>query len=213
MLVKICGIQTVSAAKTAVDAGADFIGFVFAESSRKITPQAANKIAEQLPEKIKKVGVFVNESPETMKDIAHFVGLDFLQLHGEETAAVAEQLPYRIIKAFGANSIRLKEIHSYPCDYYLIDSPRGKYRGGTGEPFDWQLLLDFGIDTRKLILAGGLSAENVSEAISIVKPIGVDVSSGVETDGKKDLRKIIHFINQVKTSGEDERIDNLYNAR
>lgn len=213
MLVKICGIQTLSAANAAANAEADFIGFVFAESSRQVTPQVAKEIAEQLPGKIKKVGVFVNESPEKMKDIANFVGLDFLQLHGEESATVAEQLPYRIIKAFGANSINREEIHSYPCDYYLIDSPRGKYRGGTGKPFNWHRLLDYRVDSRKLILAGGLTVDNVSEAISIVKPIGVDVSSGVETDGKKDSGKMTQFINRAKTSGKDERIDNLYNAR
>lgn len=213
MLVKICGIQTLEVAKAAVQGGADFIGFVFADSRRKIAPEIAREIANELPKQVKKVGVFVNETVEKMTEIANMVGLDFLQLHGNEPASVAEKLPLPVIKAFSADSISPSEIRSYPCEYYLIDSPKGKYHGGTGKTFDWKMAKDFELDHRKLILAGGLTPENVRKAITVVGPVGVDVSSGVETDGKKDTEKIYGFIKQAKSTGKDEFIDNLYNAR
>ncbi|KIO66852.1 Phosphoribosylanthranilate isomerase [Caldibacillus thermoamylovorans] len=213
MLVKICGIQTLEAARTAVQGGADFIGFVFADSRRKITPETALEIANALPKQVKKVGVFVNETVEKMTEIANMVGLDFLQLHGNEPASVAEKLSLPVIKAYSADLINHSEIRSYPCDYYLIDSPKGKYHGGTGKTFDWKIAKDFELDRRKLILAGGLTPDNVREAITVVGPVGVDVSSGVETDGKKDTEKIREFIKQAKSTGKDESIDNLYNAR
>lgn len=198
MQVKICGIRTKEAAEAAVQAGADFIGFVFAESKRKITPERAAEIARGLPKEVKKVGVFVNEQPKRMIEIAYQVGLDFLQLHGDESEDVARELPFKIIKAFPAEPANLKNIQKYPCEYYLIDSPRGKYHGGSGKTFDWNLINELDLDNSKLILAGGLTAENVRHAIDVVNPIGVDVSSGVETNGEKDLMKIKQFIKKAK---------------
>lgn len=210
MLVKICGIKTVHAAQVVTEAGADFIGFVFADSKRKVTPELAAIIAKTLPSTIKKVGVFVNESVENMIAIAKQVGLDYIQLHGDEEAIIAEQLPYPIIKAFSAN--QLNGIHSYPCDFYLIDSPKGKYRGGTGKTFNWDVIRELDIDPDKVILAGGLSPENIKDAIYIVQPAGVDVSSGVETNNEKDDKKIIQFVKNAKSKGKDESIDNIYHA-
>lgn len=198
MLVKICGIQTIEAAWAVVEGGADFIGFVFAESRRKVDPKAAQEIVRCLPDRIKKVGVFVNESIERMIEIAETVGLDYLQLHGDEPASLAEKLPYPIIKAFPADMEKIIEMKDYPCEYYLIDSPSGKVYGGTGKTFDWNILKNIGLDHQKLFLAGGLTPENVQEAMEIVSPIGVDVSSGVETAGKKDVEKIYQFIKQAK---------------
>lgn len=198
MLVKICGIQTMEAAETAVDHGADFIGFVFAESKRRITPEAAAKISKNLPNTAKKVGVFVNESLENMLDIAEKVGLDVIQLHGDEPSEIARNLPYEIIKAFPATREKQAEIQNYPCDYYLLDTPTIKQRGGTGRTFDWSIIAELNLDHRKLFLAGGLTPENVETAVKHTNPLAVDVSSGVETNGEKDHVKIKQFINHAK---------------
>ncbi|PAV30544.1 phosphoribosylanthranilate isomerase [Virgibacillus profundi] len=212
MIVKICGIKNKEAASTAAKAGADLIGFVFAGGKRQITPEDAAEIAETLPSSVQKVGVFVNETPEKMQEIAELVGLDFIQLHGDEPHEVAESLPYKIIKAFPVHPERLKDIQGYPCDYYLLDSPFGKNRGGNGTTFDWNLTEKLSLDPSKILLAGGLSQENVTEAIKLVMPAGVDVSSGVETNGVKDLTKIKRFTETVRSTGKDETIDNIYNA-
>ncbi|MGM8365453.1 phosphoribosylanthranilate isomerase [Virgibacillus sp. W0181] len=198
MLVKICGIQTIEAGTTAVEAGADFIGFVFAPSSRRLSPFQAAGIAHSLPSSVKKVGVFVNEQVETILTIAETVKLDYIQLHGDEAAEIAEVLPYPIIKAFSIDEAIHEQIDQYPCDYYLIDSPARKYRGGSGKTFDWEKMLTLPIDRKKILLAGGLTAENIQEAIEVVKPAGVDVSSGVETDGVKDNTKIRQFLSLAK---------------
>ena len=198
MLVKTCGIMTKEAADTAVQAGADFIGFVFAPSKRYLTPEQAADIASIVPSSVKKIGVFVNETAETITSIAEKVGLDYVQLHGDETAEFAEQLPYRVIKAFPATQESFAKLKDYPCDYYLIDSPFGANRGGNGTAFDWTVLKELNLDSNKLFLAGGLTSENVQQAIRLTEPIGVDVSSGIETDGSKDLSKIKNFILNAK---------------
>ncbi|WP_404451046.1 phosphoribosylanthranilate isomerase [Virgibacillus necropolis] len=198
MLVKTCGIMTSEAAETAVQAGADFIGFVFAPSKRSITPELAAEITSIVPSSVKKVGVFVNETVETIISIAEKVGLDFIQLHGDEVAEFSEQLPYPVIKAFPATKANLSKIKEFPCDYYLIDSPYGANRGGNGTVFDWTVLKELNLDSNKLILAGGLTPDNVQQAINLAGPIAVDVSSGIETNGSKDLSKIKKFISQVK---------------
>lgn len=197
MLVKICGITTLTAAHEAVKAGADWVGFVFAPSKRRISGYHAKSIIETLPSSVQTVGVFVNEQAEVINEMAEDIGLDVIQLHGDETPDVAKQLPYPIIKAFSIDHINKCDIQSYPCDYYLIDSPRTTFYGGSGQSFDWELLQQWSLDKSKMILAGGLTAKNVQHAIRIVRPLGVDVSSGVETDGFKDADKIKQFIQQV----------------
>ncbi|QQZ08566.1 phosphoribosylanthranilate isomerase [Heyndrickxia vini] len=196
MKVKICGITNMESARVAVDAGADFLGFVFAESRRKISPAVAKQIADQVPTHVKKVGVFVNESPEIINEISQYVGLDFIQLHGDETPEIASSLNRPIIKAW---SIQDKiDPTTFSCKYYLIDSPKGAYRGGNGIAFDWSLLQNLPIQKEKLILAGGLNAENVASAIHSVHPAIIDVSSGVETNGQKDPIKIDAFVKIAK---------------
>lgn len=197
MFVKICGITTEEAAQAAAEAGADLIGFVFTESKREISPVAAAAIASRLPASVQTVGVFVNEEPAVMEQIASQVGLDFLQLHGEEPPHVAKSLSAKVIKAFPAEKARLENVHTYPCDYFLIDTPSIN-RGGSGKTFDWSLLQESGIDRERLLLAGGLHPENVREAVEAVNPFAVDVSSGVETAGKKDPEKMKAFIEQAK---------------
>jgi len=199
MLVKICGIQSPAHALAAVEAGVDLLGFVFAPSKRQVTAAQAQAIITTLPNTVKTVGVFVNETPERMQEIAEIAGLDYIQLHGDEDAAVAEALPYPIIKAFPVTKETLQIIQDFPADYYILDSPIGNNRGGNGTAFDWDLAKDLPIDRQKIVLAGGLIPENVQEAIDRLSPVGVDVSSGVETAGKKDPDKIRQFIHQAKT--------------
>lgn len=197
--VKICGLMNKEAVQTAADAGADFIGFVFAKSKRRVTIEQAKELASFVPPHVKKVGVFVNEEQDTLKEIAHEVGLDYVQLHGDETPDFVNDLPFPVIKAFQVQSKEdLEQLESYQCDYYLLDSPAGKYRGGTGEIFDWSLAKSYNFLNKKVLLAGGLTTENVGQAIQEVAPAGVDVSSGVETNGEKDLEKIKQFISAAK---------------
>lgn len=199
MLAKICGITTIEAGLKAAESGADFIGFVFAKSKRQVTKQQARVIAEKLPVNVKKVGVFVNEDLATIQDIAKTVELDYVQLHGDESADFCKSVGYPIIKAFQIREqADVDELANYKCDYFLLDSPAGKYRGGNGETFNWSLVKDLADLEGKVLLAGGLHAGNVAEAIKEVKPAGIDVSSGVETNGIKDNDKIKAFIHEVK---------------
>ncbi|WP_226037168.1 phosphoribosylanthranilate isomerase [Aquibacillus saliphilus] len=199
MKVKICGITTEAAAQQAVQSGADFIGFVFADSKRKIDGRDAKRIAETIPATVKKVGVFVNEQAQKVNQLADDVGLDYVQLHGDETPEFCKQISYPIIKAFQiTSSSDLEKLVNYSCDYYLLDSPAGKYRGGNGETFNWNLVKDLPNIGQKVILAGGLHVDNIRQAITEVGPDGVDVSSGVETEGIKDLEKIATFITEAK---------------
>ncbi|MEH7013588.1 phosphoribosylanthranilate isomerase [Neobacillus niacini] len=201
MKVKICGITDLTTAIAAVDYGADAIGFVFAESKRKISVKKAKDIVAHLPEEVLKIGVFVNETKEKMEEIASSVGLTHVQLHGDETPAFSESLSFPVIKAVSIyDDQSLKAIESYSCEYVLLDGPKGKYRGGNGLSFDWNSFSANDLRDKKVILAGGLHEENVEDAIKLINPFMVDVSSGVETEGKKDLNKIQSFINKAKGS-------------
>ncbi|MEK4423950.1 phosphoribosylanthranilate isomerase [Solibacillus sp. FSL K6-1523] len=197
--VKICGLKTSEHVEAAVQAGADFIGFMFAPSKRRITLEEAMDFATRIPKEVKKVGVFVNETPETIVQIAQQVGLDYIQYHGDEKQEMIAQIGLPAIKAF---SIRSKEdairAAKYNVDFYLFDAPGTNYRGGSGNSFDWTLLDDVNIPLEKVILAGGLNAENVGLAIALVEPFAVDVSSGVEVDGQKDVDAITTFIEKAK---------------
>lgn len=202
MLVKICGVTNVSAALVASQAGADMIGFVFAKSKRKVTIQQAKDISAVLPRQLKKVGVFVDAPLEDVEQITRMVGLDNVQLHGSESPAYCEKISVPVIKAFQIKDIAdLQQVTNYRCAYYLLDSPKGQYQGGNGKRFDWKLtkfLPDSPDVHDKIILAGGLDCGNVKQAMKVVNPIGVDVSSGVETNGNKDSNKIASFIKEVK---------------
>jgi phosphoribosylanthranilate isomerase len=201
MKVKICGITDLTTAIAAVDYGADAIGFVFAESKRKISVIKAKELISHLPKEVLKVGVFVNESKDKIEEIASTVGLTHVQLHGDETQAFSESLSFPVIKAIGMHDNQsLKQLENYPCEYVLLDGPKGKYRGGNGLSFDWNSISPLDLKGKKVILAGGLHEENVEEAIKLIQPYMIDVSSGVETDGKKDLNKIQTFINKAKGS-------------
>lgn len=194
MLIKICGITTVETALSVARSGANMIGFVFAPSKREISPSGAAEISEKLPNSLKRVGVFVNETKENIMAIAEVVGLDYIQLHGDEPASFARNLPLPIIKAFSIDELEEMESLEYPCEFMLVDSPGTTHRGGSGYVFDWDRLLALNIDRQKLILAGGLAIHNVQEAITAINPAGIDVSSGVETNGAKDSNKIWQFV-------------------
>lgn len=185
----------------AIEYGADAIGFVFAESKRKITPERAKEISIRVPKDTLKIGVFVNESKEEIERIAEIAGLTHIQLHGDESAKFCQSFSIPVIKAFSIESNQnLEEIECFPCDYLLLDGPKGKYRGGNGSSFEWAKIDSRIFKGRKVILAGGLTIENVSEGISVINPDMVDVSSGVETDGVKDIEKIKLFIQQAKSA-------------
>jgi phosphoribosylanthranilate isomerase len=201
MKVKICGITDLTTAIAAIDYGADAIGFVFAESKRKISVTKAKEIVSHLPKEIFKVGVFVNESSEKIEQIASSVGLTHVQLHGDESPSFSESLTYPVIKAISIHDENsVDAIEHYSCDFVLLDGPKGVFRGGNGLSFDWKSISAKNLKDTKVILAGGLHEENVEEAIKLIKPYMVDVSSGVETEGKKDLSKIQSFINKAKGS-------------
>ncbi|MDA2701485.1 phosphoribosylanthranilate isomerase [Bacillus cereus] len=200
MKVKICGITDVETAKSACEYGADALGFVFAESKRKITPKRAEEIIQELPANVLKIGVFVNESVEVIQKIADKCGLTHVQLHGDEDNYQIRRLNIPSIKSLGVTSESdMKNAQRYETDYILFDSPKEKFHGGNGKTFSWELLGHMPKELRKkTILAGGLNALNIEEAIRTVRPYMVDVSSGVETEGKKDVEKIKQFIIKAK---------------
>jgi phosphoribosylanthranilate isomerase len=201
MKVKICGITDLDTARIAVKHGADALGFVFTHSKREISPDAAREIIKQLPEEVDKVGVFVNETVERVKEIVEISGINMVQLHGDETPSDCSSFGVPVIKSFSIGSVEdLINVQEYATDFVLFDSPRGQYHGGNGKLFDWRLLENIENIGNKLILAGGLTVKNVGEAVRTVQPHMVDVSSGVESDGKKDHEKIKKFIEKAKNA-------------
>jgi len=200
VLVKICGITDLEGALAAVAAGADALGFNFWRPGRRyISPARAAEIIAALPASVWKVGVFVDEEPATVLRIARQAGVGVLQLHGAERPEYLDSLaPYSRWKAFRVDdSFRPEELARYRADAFLLDSA-GQTPGGTGLAFDWERALaakQFG----RVILAGGLTPENVGEAVRCVAPWGVDVASGVESSpGKKDPRRIEHFVRAAR---------------
>ena len=198
--VKICGITTLDDARMAVDAGADALGFVFYDKSpRCINPVAAANIIAKLPPFIQTVGLFVNEEIGQINWTADFCGLDVVQLHGDETPEDCQDVNRRVIKAFRIqNIVSIDPLKKYQVSGYLLDAWSPDAFGGTGRTFNWEVAAaarQYG----RIILAGGLSPDNVAEALQVVKPYAVDVSSGVESaPGKKDAEKVKMFIKRAK---------------
>lgn len=220
--VKICGMTNLDDAFAAAEAGADAIGFLFAPSKRQITPEAAKEIVHKLPKTLDKVGVFANESAQAIEDIAAEVGLTAVQLHGDESPEFARTLfrhggqrsraQMRVFKTLhvtsGIESIA-REFLTVKCvDGFLLDSvvhnaETGETeRGGTGQVFDWQGANQFlpGMQREtRIIVAGGLSVQNVSDAVRMLQPWGVDVCSGVESaPRKKDWQKLRAFVTAAR---------------
>ena len=206
MFVKICGTTSEEDALLAVALGADAVGFIFAPSKRQVAPSVVHDIVRRLPPEIITIGVFRNELPQRVAKIAQECGLRGVQLHGRETPDqthwLKERLPV-VIKAYVAGDPALRHAEEHGADAILIDSPSPEGGGGTGKVFDWRLAED--APTRiPLLLAGGLTHENVADAIEKVHPFGVDLCTGVEKEpGIKDPRKLRLFIAAAKATEPD----------
>jgi phosphoribosylanthranilate isomerase len=198
--VKICGITGRDDALHATACGADALGFVFyAGSPRCVTAETVAKISAELPPFVSRVGLFVNEAPERIRAVAETCGLDVLQLHGDEAPQACLLPPYRVVK--GVRPQRgddLAGLPDYPVAALLVDAAVPGQFGGTGQRADWPVAAQLAARHR-VILAGGLTPENVAEAVRQVRPYAVDVSSGVESaPGKKDPEKVARFIRNAK---------------
>jgi phosphoribosylanthranilate isomerase len=193
VFVKICGITSEEDALLAVAMGADAVGFVFAPSPRQVAAGLVREIVRRLPPEVLTVGVFRDESAQRVVDVVNGAGMRAAQLHGletaEQTAWVRKRVPF-VIKAFAAGDPALDRADDFGADAILVDS----HAPGSGEVFDWSLAEGAPLN-RRVILAGGLTPDNVAEAIEAVRPWGVDVSTGVETaPGHKDARKVREFV-------------------
>lgn len=199
MWIKICGLSTPEAVKTAVENGASHIGFVFAKSRRQVTPEQARQLSKDVPKSVKKVGLFVNAGLDEIAQTIKTAGLDMVQLHGDENVAFANQISVPVIKAFGIKNGQLpSDMAAFKHHVILLDAPPAQFAGGSGQQFDWEKVELSALAGYQFFVAGGLTPDNVSKAIAIFQPTGVDVSSGVETDGVKDVEKIRLFITNSK---------------
>jgi phosphoribosylanthranilate isomerase len=182
--IKICGITNIDDARAAVAAGADALGFNFyTPSPRYIAPPTAREIVEQLPSSILTVGVFVNEeTPESVKKIASEAGVTAFQLHGDESPAYCRELSDRyVIKTLTVSGdFDIEMVQHYDVKAIMLDTRDNNLRGGTGRVFDWSVAIEVNKVAAKLFLAGGLSPENISEAIELVRPYAVDACSALE---------------------------------
>ncbi len=199
-IVKICGITSETDAMLAVGLGADALGFIFAPSPRQMTPRTVADIIKRLPEHVVTVGVFRDESPRRVVEIANTIGLGAVQLHGHESIKDTRWVTQRVrtaIKAFSAGEPAVGRFKEFGCAYLLIDSQNP----GSGEVFDWRLAEGV-VDHGRLFVSGGLHAGNVAQAIRRLHPFGVDVDSGVEqAPGEKDPKKLAAFIRTAKKAG------------
>ena len=203
--VKICGITNLEDARHSIACGADALGFNFYDKSpRYISTDMAKRIIEQLPDTIEIVGVFVNEKTDRIVEIADAARLDMIQLHGDETpeftSAVAVKTGLPVIKAFRVSpDFTVNDSVDYGTDAILLDAFSADQHGGTGKIFNWNVAREVSESGRKLYLAGGLSAENVRDAIRAVRPFAVDACSLLEREpGRKDHDKVAAFVAAVK---------------
>jgi phosphoribosylanthranilate isomerase len=200
--VKICGITNLADAQAAVEAGADALGFIFYEKSpRFVSLKTAAEISKQLPPFIMRAGVFVDAPEDFVLRAIGECGLTLLQFHGDEPPEFCTQFGLMSMKAFRIRDAEsLKKIPDYQTDAYLLDAFSSTTLGGTGERFDWDLAVAAQKFGKPVFLAGGLTPENVADAVRKVRPFGVDVSSGVESaPGKKDHAKVKAFIAAAKS--------------
>ncbi len=199
MLIKICGITNLEDALMCIEAGADALGFNFyGPSPRYVKPQLARAIIEQLPKSVLTVGVFVNEeTPAVVEQLATEAGVSAVQLHGDESPEYCRELSNRyVIKVLTARSdFQPQQALDYDVQAIMLDAFDSKLRGGTGRTVDWRQARKTRDLTTRLILAGGLSPENVAEAIAAVNPYGVDACSSLEsTPGRKITNRVVTFI-------------------
>ena len=195
--VKICGITQPEDAQLASRLGADALGFIFyPQSKRYVTPERAARLMAKLPPFVTKVGVFVNHPLEEVNRLVMELGLDIIQLHGEETPDYCEGVQTSVIKAFRVqqDSFGPRMLRHYRCTAYLLDTYHSECYGGTGKAFDWNLARS-AREYGPVILSGGLTAETLTQAVETVQPEAVDVCSGVESaPGRKDVNKLRAFL-------------------
>ena len=195
MMVKICGITKLEDAVAAIEGGASALGFNFyPKSPRYIAPDCAAGMIAKLPASVWKVGVFVNESPERITEIAQHVGLDVVQLVGQAIRLSGLRVWQT---AYVDENFRLTDIELDPAEAILLDAPSGQYYGGTGQTFDWSRAAG---SSKRIILAGGLDAGNVRQAIAAAQPWGVDICSRIESSpGRKDHVKMAQFLREARS--------------
>jgi len=216
--VKICGLTGVESALTAARAGADFLGLVFAPSRRQVSPREALRIVEavrNLSNRPALVGVFVNSPIQWLKQVAYYCKLDLVQLSGDESWSYCQTIDYPFIKVVHVSSggtarevmAEIEAGYRLKLKYeprFLLDSRVSRVYGGSGKVFDWQLARQ--VSARfPVMVAGGLTPENVGRLINEVRPWGVDVSSGVESHGRKDLGRIEAFVRSAREA--ERRVD------
>ncbi len=210
--VKICGTTNVEDALVAVEAGADAVGFVLAPSLRRVNAAQVSAITRELPDHVEKIGVFLNESPERIIEAVDQAGLTGVQLHGNELPETAQEIaakiPVKILKGIHAGETLRDDLATWAGERsvygLLLDSGNSRQGGGTGKTFNWNEVADLLHSlkpSRRIVIAGGLQAGNVPEAIRKFRPWGVDVVSGVESAaGKKDPEKVKEFIYAVRAA-------------
>lgn len=195
--IKICGLQREEDVSYVNEVSPEYVGFIFVEGRRRrIAPERAENLRKLLKPGIVPVGVFINEKPEIVASLLERGIIEIAQLHGQEDEAYIRKLRgltgQPLIKAFRVETAEdVRRAEQFPSDYILLDNGIG----GTGRAFDWSLLAGV---SRPYFLAGGLCAENIAQALAHARPFGVDVSSGVETDGRKDPQKIRDFVQRVR---------------
>lgn len=196
LFVKVCGITRAGDAEAAASLGASAIGFIFWPGSpRYVAPESAGAIAERMPPNVRKIGVFVDETPERIREVARLARLDTVQLHGSETAEDCRRLAdFTVIKAVGLKDGEPADLSAFaPEVLVLVDAHDPDLHGGTGRTVDWEVARAIAA-SRRAILSGGLNAENVARAVAAVRPYGIDVSSGVESaPGVKDVNRLKDF--------------------
>jgi phosphoribosylanthranilate isomerase len=197
--VKICGLRRKEDIEYANELKPDYVGFVFAKSKRQIEVEQALDLISLLDKEIKTVGVFVNEPVENALKIAQTLNLDVLQFHGDETQDYIDNFKnFTVWKAIRIKDKEdLEKTKEFKVNSFVFDTLTKNEYGGTGKTFNWEVLKGFELNV-PIILAGGLNENNVEEAIRIVNPYAVDVSSGVETEGYKDFKKMKSFIEKVR---------------
>ena len=201
--VKICANTRAEDARLAVTLGADYLGFIFAESKRRVSIDTARAIVQSLPDFKNFVAVFSNQPKETVEETVHDLGIRIIQFHGEETARYCHSFMekgYEVIKTFRIKDrMSLKRIDEYNVSAFLFDTYSSESKGGTGTAFDWELIEDRPYVHEKLFLAGGLNVQNLAKALQKVRPFAVDVASGVEkSPGVKDPKLMEEFIRIAK---------------
>ncbi len=195
--IKICGICDLESARTAVEAGADLIGFHFCDSDRRVSPEEAKAIVDELSVRPRIVGVFIDELPDEVRRVAEYVDLDLLQLHGSEAPGFEAGRP--VMKVLKVREGEVPGAGNWP-DPIMLDTWSEDQRGGTGRTWEWEVARPL-VESRRVFIAGGLQPGNVGKVVSELRPYGVDVSSGVESRVRvKDPAKVRAFVQAVRTA-------------